>query len=97
MPLRRHHCFRCTCTPCSFCRRELHFHDHGTLGSKFVPLAGSVENLGRTYVDGVNLRKGTYGSSESGADHIDDNHFAGTGVARVCVDETDKATMLILK
>ena len=81
----------------SFCRRELHFHDHGTLGSKFVALPGTVERVGRTYVDGVNLRKGLYGSSESGADIVDDNHFAGTGLVRVCTDETDKTTMMILR
>ena len=81
----------------SFCRRELHFHDHGTLGSKFVALPGTVERVGRTYVDGVNLRKGLYGSSESGADIVDDNHFAGSGLVRVCTDETDKTTMMILR
>ena len=81
----------------SFCRRELHFHDHGTLGSKFVALPGTVERVGRTYVDGVNLKKGLYGSSESGADIVDDNHFAGTGLVRVCTDETDKTTMMILR
>ena len=31
------------------------------------------------------------------ADIVDDNHFAGTGLVRICTDETDKASMLILK
>ena len=37
-------------------------------------------------VNGVPLQRGTWGSSESGAEFVDDNHFAGTGVALVKID-----------
>ena len=81
----------------SFCRRPLFLNDHAGIGPKFVACPGTVEKVGMTYVNGVNLRKGLYGSSESGADIVDDNHFAGTGLVRVCTDETDKTSILILR
>ena len=81
----------------SFCRRPLYLNDHAGIGPKFIACPGTVERVGMTYVNGVNLRKGLYGSSESGADIVDDNHFAGTGLVRICTDETDKGSMLILR
>ncbi|MBQ3809868.1 MAG: hypothetical protein II839_03525, partial [Kiritimatiellae bacterium] len=81
----------------SFCRRPLFLNDHAGIGPKFVACPGTVERVGLTYVNGVNLKKGLYGSSESGADIVDDNHFAGTGLVRICTDEGDKTTLLILR
>ena len=71
----------------SFCGQELWFWDHGTPGSQFVPVAGTTETVAKCYVDGVALQRGTWGSSQSAADHIDDRHFAGTGMIEVLADE----------
>ena len=71
----------------SFCGQELWFWDHGTPGSQFVPVAGTTETVAKCYVDGVALQRGTWGSSQSAADHIDDRHFSGTGMIEVLADE----------
>ena len=70
----------------SFCCQDLHLNDHAGIGPKFEPAAGTVEPVHMIRVDGVPLRRGTWGSSESPAEFIDDNHFAGTGVADVRID-----------
>ena len=72
----------------SFCRQTLYFWDHGTLGSKFIPPAGETEYVYKLYIDGKALLRGTWGSSESGADNVDDNHFSGTGIVRVVKDDS---------
>jgi len=71
----------------SFCGQELWFWDHGTPGSMFVPAAGTTEPVAKCYVDGVALQRGTWGSSQSAAEHIDDNHFSGTGMIEILADE----------
>ena len=71
----------------SFCGQVLYFWDHGTPGSKFVPAAGTTETVEKCYVDGVALQRGTWGSSQSAADHVDDNHFTGTGMIEIVADE----------
>ena len=71
----------------SFCGQELWFWDHGTPGSRFVPAAGTTETVAKCYVDGVAIQRGTWGSSQSAADHVDDNHFSGTGMIEVLADE----------
>ena len=81
----------------SFCRQELYFWDHGTPGSKFVPLDGSAERVQKLYIDGVSMPRGTYGATGSGAQFIDDNHFSGTGVARVLRDDLDNPIVIRLK
>ena len=48
-------------------------------------------------VDGVTLQRGTWGSSGSGAEHVDDAHFLGTGVLTVLHDQLEKPTILILR
>ncbi len=70
----------------SFCCQDLDLNDHAGIGPKFVPAAGSVEPVHMIRVNGVPLKRGTWGSSESPADFVDDNHFAGTGVALVKID-----------
>lgn len=79
----------------SFCRQTLYFWDHGTLGSKFIPPAGETEYVYKLYIDGKALLRGTWGSSESGADNVDDNHFSGTGIVRVVKD--DSAVPLVIR
>ena len=70
----------------SFCCQDLSLNDHAGIGPKFVPAAGSVEPVHMIRVNGVPLRRGTWGSSESGAEFVDDDHFAGTGVVQVQID-----------
>ena len=79
----------------TFCHQDLHFWDHGTTGSKFVPVPSTTEVVHRLYVDGRCLLRGIYGSSESGAENVDDAHFSGTGLVRVISDEN--FTLLFLR
>jgi len=41
---------------------------------------GIVETVSDFFVNGVQQKSGTWGSTASGADHIDDTHFSGNGV-----------------
>ena len=79
----------------SFCRQNLYFWDHATPGSKFIPAEGTEEVVNKLYVNGVNIPRGTYGATGSGAEFIDDNHFSGTGWVRVLKD--DLAMPLIIR
>ena len=79
----------------SFCRQNLYFWDHATPGSKFIPAEGTEEVVNKLYVNGVNMPRGTYGATGSGAEFIDDNHFSGTGWVRVLKD--DLAMPLIIR
>ena len=54
--------------------------------SSVVPAAGTTEPVRMVRVDGVPLRRDARGFSESPAEFLDDDHFAGTGVARVQID-----------
>ncbi len=79
----------------SFCRQYLYLNDHAGSGPKFIPAEGTEEVVNKLYVNGVNMPRGTYGATGSGAQFIDDDHFSGTGVARVIRD--DLANPLILR
>ncbi|MDD4017193.1 MAG: autotransporter-associated beta strand repeat-containing protein [Kiritimatiellae bacterium] len=41
--------------------------------------AGLVETVDRLFLDGVQQARGSWGATGSGATHIDDDHFQGTG------------------
>ena len=71
----------------SFCGQILHINDHGTLGAKFVPAAGTTEPVQKFFIDGTSMPRGTYGSSASAAENKDDRHFSGTGMIQVLADE----------
>lgn len=81
----------------SFCRQDLYFWDHGTDGAKFVPADGTTEKVYKLYIDGVNMPRGTYGATGSGAQYIDDRHFSGTGIARVMKDDLTQPLILIVR
>ena len=81
----------------SFCNQELYFHDHGTDGAKFVPPDGTTEKVYKLYIDGVNMPRGTYGATGSGARYIDDSHFSGTGIACVMKDDLTHPLILIVR
>lgn len=44
----------------------------------------------------VTFARGTWGSSESAAEHVDDEHFAGPGVLKVQHDQLVRPTMLLV-
>lgn len=79
----------------SFCRQDLYFWDHLTTGSKFEAAAGTEEVVHKLYVNGMNMPRGTYGATGSGAKFIDDNHFSGSGWIRVLKD--DLAVPLVIR
>ena len=92
----------------SFCKQDLHFWDHGTPGSKFVPAAGTEEVVHKMWVDGVSMPRGYYGSSDAKASiealadrahpaFVDDRHFSGTGWVKVRTDEVVQPTIMILR
>ena len=92
----------------SFCKQDLHFWDHGTPGSTFVPAAAAEEIVHKLWIDGVNMPRGYYGSSEAAdsidalATHqlpafVDDRHFSGTGWVKVMTDEVLQPTIMILR
>ena len=47
--------------------------------------------------EAVTFARGTWGSSESAADHVDDLHFAGPGVVKVQHDRCVRPTIMILR
>lgn len=57
--------------------------------------AGVAQKCRDLYFDGIRQRPGTYGSSQSRAQHKDDARFGGTGVLNVLSD--GKGFMLILR
>ena len=81
----------------SFCNQTLYLNDHGTDGAKFIPAAGTTEKVFKLYIDGVNMPRGTYGATGSGAQYIDDRHFSGTGIARVMKDDLTHPLILIVR
>ena len=81
----------------SFCEQDLYLNDHACVGPKFVPAAGTEERVHKLYVNGALMRRGYYGSSESGVAalgesaypaFVDDEHFSGTGWIKVLKDDS---------
>ena len=64
-------------------------------GAKVNLGAGLTEAVGQLFINGVQQRAGTYGSTGSGAAHKDDTHFAGTGVLRVLLDHSGIILLLL--
>ena len=52
-------------------------------GAKVYADAGVVETVRTLHLGGILMRRGTYGATGSGADTIDDAHFAGAGIINV--------------
>jgi len=51
----------------------------------------------RLYVNGENWRRGTYGSSGSAAQFVDDAFFSGSGILKVKGDDLVQPTLVILR
>ena len=76
--------------------QNVYFEDIGGFAGKLEIPEGSVETCTKCYVDGVTLPRGTYGATGSGADNIDDDHFAGGGVLKVKKDDLAKSFQIII-
>lgn len=77
--------------------QNVYFEDIGGHAGKLKLPVDAEETCFKCYVDGVALPRGTYGSSESDADFIDDAHFAGAGVLAVRKDDAVQYTTVMLK
>ncbi len=60
----------------------------GVTTAKINLSAGVKESVGWLFYGDKMQRVGTYGATGSGADHVDDTHFAGAGVLRVLHDNS---------
>lgn len=76
--------------------QNVYFEDVGGHAGKLEIPEGSVETCVKCYVDGVTLRRGTWGATGSGADNIDDDHFAGGGVLKVKKDDLVRGLQIII-
>ncbi len=52
-------------------------------GAKVEIGSGVIETVGTLFVNGVQQTSGTWGATGSGATHLDDDHFGGTGCLNV--------------
>ena len=73
--------------------------DNAAGSSKVEIAAGADQTCKKLYISGRNkgkaLKRGTYGATGSGADYIDDVHFAGTGVLTVRKDDAAGMYLII--
>ena len=76
--------------------QNVYFDDIGGYAGKIV-LPDGGERCHKCFVDGVTLPRGTWGATGSGAEHVDDAHFAGTGVLTVAKDELTRPTLLFVR
>ena len=75
--------------------QPIFFEDIGGYAGK-IELPAGEERCRECYVDGVTIPRGTWGATGSGAEHIDDAHFAGTGVLKVARDNLVRPTFLLI-
>ncbi len=75
----------------------VYFEDVGGHAGKIDLPADAEETCLKCYVDGVAMPRGTYGSSASNADNVDDDHFSGSGILTVRKDDTVQYTTIIVK
>lgn len=76
---------------------EIRLTDNAAGTSRIEIAAGADQTCMRLYVNGVTVPSGTYGASGSGAQYIDDDHFAGTGVLRVRKDDLQVGLTLFVR
>jgi len=70
----------------------------GVADDGFIELQSGVnETVSALFLDGLAQVPGTYGSSDSGAEHVDNEYFSGTGIITVvaAVPEPGTASMLL--
>ena len=77
--------------------QNVYFDDIGGYAGKIVLPDGGTEKCHKCYVDGVTLERGTWGATGSGAEHIDDARFSGTGGLKVARDELTRPMRILMK
>lgn len=77
----------------------VHFDDAHTHAGKLILPDGETETCLKLFTGETkqSMPRGTYGASGSGAQFIDDTHFAGTGVLHVLKDNLVHPTIIILR
>lgn len=78
----------------SFSNQILYFEDLAEVPGKFIPAAGTTERVLKCYVNGVSVPRGLYGSSDSEAEIVDDEHFSGTGMVQIVRDDLIQPTII---
>ena len=67
------------------------------LGTTYDATAPGTFTCGKLYINDESMPRGTWGSSESSAEFVDDFHFYGPGVLEVKRDDLRSATMILVK
>lgn len=67
------------------------------LGTTYDATAPGTFTCGKLYINDESMPRGTWGSSESSAEFVDDFHFYGPGVLEVKRDDLCSATMILVK
>ena len=63
-------------------KHKLTLQDSGNYPAR-VNLATGTYRVDQMYIAGKKMRSGTYGSTASGAENVDDDHFSGAGMVMV--------------
>ena len=76
---------------------ELKLNDYDGMGAYGkVDLAPAETRVKKCRVNGVTLKRGTWGATGSGAEHVDDMHFSGPGVLAVRSDDFPVSGLVIM-
>lgn len=78
-------------------QQALFLNDHATIGPVVnVAHPGNISKVKKLYVNGVSAPRGTYGSSSSNAEFVDDEHFVGASVIKVLSDDLIRPTTILI-
>lgn len=79
-------------------QQALYLNDHATIGPKVnVASSEKVAKVNKLFINGESVPRGTYGSSSSDAEFVDDEHFVGDGIVQVLSDEVLRPTSIIIR
>lgn len=79
-------------------QQSLYLNDHATIGPKVnVASSEKVAKVNKLFINGESVPRGTYGSSSSSAEFVDDEHFVGDGIVQVLSDEVLRPTTIIIR
>lgn len=79
-------------------QQSLYLNDHATIGPKVnVASSEKVTKVNKLFINGESVPRGTYGSSSSSAEFVDDEHFVGDGIVQVLSDEVLRPTTIIIR
>jgi hypothetical protein len=79
-------------------QQALYLNDHATIGPKVnVVNSTKVSKVKKVYINGVSIPRGTYGSSSSDAEFVDNEHFVGDGIVQVLADDLIRPITIIVR